>query len=108
MSTDPVAPHPPWFDPAMPSREDCVLRHMLEVRARRSPQRLLAIFEDGVRWTYAEGLAKIRTAAAALQKLGVRRGDRVLAWLPDCRGCQGRDERGALRADRVSDSSPAL
>jgi crotonobetaine/carnitine-CoA ligase len=73
---------PPWFDPSIPAREDCVLKSMLETRAARHPQRRLALFEDGSTWTYGECLADVRAAAAGLQRLGVRKGDRVLAWLP--------------------------
>lgn len=55
---------------------------MLESRAARHPHRRLALFEDGTTWTYAECLADVRAAAAGLQRLGVRKGDRVIAWLP--------------------------
>ena len=73
---------PPWFDPAVPAREDCVLKAMLDSRARRYPDRRFALFEDGSTWTYGECLADVRSAAAALQRLGVKKGDRVIAWLP--------------------------
>ena len=73
---------PPWFDPATPAREDCVLKAMLDVRAARHPERRFALFEDGSTWTYAECHADVRSAAAALQRLGVKKGDRVAAWLP--------------------------
>ncbi len=73
---------PHWFDPALPAREDCVLKAMLDTRAARHPDRRLALFEDGSEWTYAQCLADVRSAAAALQRLGVRKGDRVIAWLP--------------------------
>ncbi len=74
--------NPPWFDTALPAREDCVLKYMLDARAARHPDRRLALFEDGSSWTYAECRQQVRAAAAALQQLGVRKGDRVLAWLP--------------------------
>jgi crotonobetaine/carnitine-CoA ligase len=74
--------HPPWFDPAIPPREHCVLRAMLDERAARCPERRFALFEDGHSWTYAECRAAVREAAAGLQTLGVARGDRVIAWLP--------------------------
>ncbi len=73
---------PAWFDPAVPAREDCVLKAMLDTRAARHPERRLALFEDGTSWTYGECLAEVRAAAAGLQRLGVRKGDRVIAWLP--------------------------
>jgi crotonobetaine/carnitine-CoA ligase len=59
-----------------------VLKAMLDTRAARHPDRRLALFEDGSSWTYAECLAEVRAAAAGLQRLGVRKGDRVAAWLP--------------------------
>lgn len=74
--------NPPWFDPAIPAREDCVLKSMLDSRAARHPERRVAMFEDGSTWTYAQCRERVRGAAAALQALGVRKGDRVLAWLP--------------------------
>jgi crotonobetaine/carnitine-CoA ligase len=83
---DPAMPatghRPAWFDPTPPAREDCVLRDILDSRARRSPDRICARFEDGSTLTYAECLAQTRAVAAALRAQGVHKGDRVLAWLP--------------------------
>jgi crotonobetaine/carnitine-CoA ligase len=55
---------------------------MLDARAARHPDRRLALFEDGSSWTYGECRAEVRAAAAALQRLGVVKGDKVIAWLP--------------------------
>ncbi len=74
---------PSWFDPALPSREDCVLKAMLDSRAANYPDRRLAMFADGSEWSYAQYRSRIRKTAAALQRLGVKPGDRVLAWLPN-------------------------
>lgn len=75
--------HPPWFDAsATPAREDCVLKALLDARAARHPDRRMALFEDGSSWTWGEGRQEVRRAAAALQALGVKKGDRVIAWLP--------------------------
>jgi crotonobetaine/carnitine-CoA ligase len=80
---DPSPPfHPPWFDPRMPRREDCVLQAILDDRASRFPDRRVALFEDGTEWTWRECRDQVRAQAAALQALGVRAGDRVVAWLP--------------------------
>jgi len=76
------ARHPPWFDPALPRREDCVLKAILDERAARFPERRLALFDDGTEWTWGEARTQVRALAAALQRLGVRQGDRVIAWLP--------------------------
>jgi len=59
-----------------------VLKAMLDDRARRFPDRRFARFEDGGTWTYRECRADVRAAAAGLQRLGVGKGDRVIAWLP--------------------------
>src|SRR5947209_4710667 len=75
--------NPPWFDPRMPDREACVLRHMLDRAARLFPQRNLALFENGMRWSYAEAHALARRIAAGLRDLGIRRGDMVQVWLPN-------------------------
>ncbi len=55
---------------------------MLDVRVARHPDHRVALFEDGSSWTYAECRERVRRAAAGLQALGVRKGDRVIAWLP--------------------------
>ena len=34
---------PPWLDPAVPAREDCVLKAMLDTRAARHPERVTAL-----------------------------------------------------------------
>jgi len=73
---------PPWFDAAVPAPQDCILKTMLDERWARHPDRRFALFEDGTSWTYAQCRAEVRAAAAGLQRLGVRKGDRVLAWLP--------------------------
>ena len=77
--------HPPWFDPSLPSREDCVLSCVLATRAAATPERAYLLFEDGTRWTYGETRALARRAAAGLRSLGVRSGDKVLVWLPNGR-----------------------
>jgi crotonobetaine/carnitine-CoA ligase len=79
--------NPPWFDPAMPHRDDCVLRHMLDRAARDYPDRIVARFEDGSTWTYGEARAIARNTAAALRGLGVKRGDMVSVWLPNGMAC---------------------
>lgn len=83
MSRPQPARRPPWFDPRMPSRDDSVLKGLLDSRAAHYPDRRAALFEDGTEWTYAECRSRVRETAAALQALGVKRGDPVLAWLPN-------------------------
>ena len=83
MSIGKSTAHPPWFDPLMPRREDCVLKAILDDRAARFPERRVALFENGTEWTWSECREQVRVQAAALQALGVKPGDRVIAWLPN-------------------------
>src|SRR6056297_2335540 len=85
MSGDREEIRPPWFDPGMPDRDDCVLKGLLDSRAERCPDRRVALFENGTEWTYAECRREVRDTAAGLQALGVGRGDAVIAWLPNGR-----------------------
>ena len=80
---DKSAVRPPWFDPGMPSRDDAVIRGLLDSRAAAHPERRVALFEDGTEWSYADCRRIVRDTAAALQSLGVTKGDRILAWLPN-------------------------
>jgi len=75
--------HPPWFDPSMPTRERCVLSALLDRAYEDCPQKTFAVFDDGSKWTYAELYHRARCRAAGLQALGVKRGERVLVWLPN-------------------------
>ena len=56
-----------------------MLKAILDDRAARVPERRIALFEDGTEWTWAECRELVRAQAAALQELGVRAGDRVIA-----------------------------
>ena len=73
-----------WRDPRIPSAEDCVLRPLLDRRARETPDKVFVQFADtGATWTYAELHRHVRETAAALQGEGVRQGETVLTWLPN-------------------------
>jgi crotonobetaine/carnitine-CoA ligase len=76
------APHPPWFDPALPEREHCVLPSVLAARAKISPDRDFLLFDGGPTWTYGKAYDVARRAAAGLRRLGVATGQQVLSWLP--------------------------
>lgn len=68
----------------LPRREDCVLPAMLDKRAAEIGDKTFVLFDpDGESWTYAEARQHARTTATALARLGVQRGDTVLAWLPN-------------------------
>lgn len=72
-----------WADPRVPAPDRCVLRPLLERRARETPDKVYARFADGREWTYAQVLDATRRTAAGLQSLGVSQGDHVLSWLPN-------------------------
>jgi crotonobetaine/carnitine-CoA ligase len=75
--TDPGTPR------GLPPRDECVLPAMLDKRAAEIGDKTLVLFDPGGEsWTYAETRRQARRAAAALHRLGVRRGDPVLVWLP--------------------------
>lgn len=67
----------------MPAVEDCVIGPMLERRARETPDKVFAVFEDGETWTYAEALDLVRLTAGGLRDLGVKQGDYVNVWMPN-------------------------
>jgi len=72
-----------WHDKRVPASEDCVLREVLERRAAQTPDKIFAIFADGMRWTYRQTLQIARQAALGFQRLGVQQGENVLSWLPN-------------------------
>jgi crotonobetaine/carnitine-CoA ligase len=69
----------------MPDRQACVLGPLLDHWAETAPQRVFAIFEDGVQWTWQQAREEVRGAAQALQALGVTAGQAVISWLPNGR-----------------------
>ena len=75
--------HPPWFDPKMPDRSRCVLSPMLARAAALRPHRCFALFDNGEHLSYAQLDQRVRERAAALQELGLQRGQRLLVWLPN-------------------------
>jgi fatty-acyl-CoA synthase len=54
------------------------------VAATRGSQEALIVPEQGVRWTYAEMLGRSDAFAAGLLSLGLKPGDRVGIWAPNC------------------------
>ncbi|WP_052134559.1 AMP-binding protein [Sphingomonas sp. 37zxx] len=72
-----------WVTAHVPHAAECVLRDMLEQRARDTPDKPYVRFEDGSSWTYGETLTAARQAAAGLAALGVTAGDVVFLWLPN-------------------------
>ena len=70
-------------DPRVPTREQCVLRNVLETWSRDQPDRVYATFYKGRTVTYREMETMAKRAAAGLAKLGVKQGDTVVVWLPN-------------------------
>lgn len=66
-----------------PTREEYVVRDLIDQRAKNEPDKVFAIFADEEEWTYADLRRQTLEAASGLQKLGVKQGDYVLAWLPN-------------------------
>ena len=70
-------------DPRMPKPDSCVLRDVLDRRAKETPDRCFVSFANCASWTYSDMRIQTRRAAAALQKLGVCQDDKVLLWMPN-------------------------
>ena len=70
-------------DPRVPSREDCVLRYVLEKHAQNHPDRAYIRLADGASISYRKFRDSVERAAAGLAALGVRQGDFVNAWMPN-------------------------
>lgn len=64
-------------------RSRVVLRYILEKHAEHIPEKECIVFEDGEKWTYKKALAEAYRSANALSQLGIKRGDRVMIFLPN-------------------------
>src|SRR6267378_489358 len=60
-----------------------LLHHFLEETAARLPGKVALVCEEGAH-TYAEVNGRAEGFAAALASRGVRRGDRVAIFMPNC------------------------
>lgn len=69
-------------DPRFPERERVVVPDLLRRHAASTPAKTFAVFPDD-EWTYARTAQEAWSAAQALRRLGVQRGDFVGAWLPN-------------------------
>ena len=63
-----------------PDPEACVVRALIDRRARETPDQVFVLFEDGQGWTYGELRRRVTAWAAGLQALGVAQGEFVLSW----------------------------
>jgi len=62
----------------------CITRELLERNARLWPTLVVLRFDSGEEFSCAELLQEVRCRAAALQLLGVKQGEYVFSWLPNC------------------------
>lgn len=67
----------------LPHRSKCVVPHILERRARETPDKVFVDFGNGETWTLAETRRRTLEVASGLRRLGVKAGGRVLCWAPD-------------------------
>ncbi|WP_309629243.1 AMP-binding protein [Brevundimonas sp.] len=73
----------PWFEPAPPTAEDCVIPRLIDRWAAETPDTVFIRFETGETWTWAETRRRALSTAAALQARGVKGGDIVAACAPN-------------------------
>ncbi|WP_114226892.1 MULTISPECIES: AMP-binding protein [Sphingomonas] len=74
-----------FADPRIPNRDECVLRYLLDRHAAERPYKTHVVFEDGEEWSFAEVRRRVIAKAVGLQRLGVKRGERLAVWLPNGR-----------------------
>ena len=77
----------PAVDPDVPSRDDCVVRSLLDRWAAATPDKPFAVFWNGPTLSYADMHRRTRGVAAGLAEAGVRQGDTVIVWLPNSEVC---------------------
>ena len=77
--------HPVWFDPRPMKAEAAVIPRILQRWANERPDAPCVQFDDGTLWSFAQTSREAQNGAAALEALGVKRGDVVLVWLPNNR-----------------------
>ena len=74
---------PPWFEPRLPTAEECSPPCVLAERASRDPQGIFVVLEDGSAWSNQDMLDRVRETARRLQTIGLVSGERLLLWLPN-------------------------
>jgi len=72
---------------AVPPREVCVTRHLVERNAAQHGDRPFLVFPEAPALTWRAAHARIVEMAAGLARLGVKQGEHVLAWLPTGQDC---------------------
>ncbi len=71
------------FDKRIPDAQACVLPYILARRADVEPDSICAVFEDGKKWTNADAFHIASKIGSGLRRAGVKRGDKVLVWMPN-------------------------
>lgn len=71
------------FDKRIPDAQECVLPYILARRAGVEPDNICAVFEDGKKWTNADAFHIASKIGSGLRRAGVKRGDKVLVWMPN-------------------------
>jgi crotonobetaine/carnitine-CoA ligase len=66
-----------------PTRAEAVLPDLLERHATESPDRVLAVFDDGDEWSYGATATRTWQLANGLIELGLRQDEPVLSCLPN-------------------------
>jgi len=72
---------------AVPARDVCVARYLVERNAALYGERPFLVFADGRVLSWRDAGARIVQVAAGLARLGVRQGEHVLSWLPTGEDC---------------------
>jgi crotonobetaine/carnitine-CoA ligase len=67
----------------VPTREEAVLRYVLERRAAEHRERPFLRLPDGSKVSYGEFRDSVERLAAGLASIGVKQGDTVAVWLPN-------------------------
>jgi carnitine-CoA ligase len=74
---------PSFSDHRIPSRDECVLRYLMDRYALEKPDDTFIVFENGDSLNYAQIRDEVVNKAAGIQQLGVKQGDHVAVWLPN-------------------------
>ncbi|WP_281017747.1 MULTISPECIES: AMP-binding protein [unclassified Minwuia] len=83
IKVETLPPSPETTDPRIPSRDQVVVRDLVERWNREAPEKVFAVLDDGSTWTYAELRDLVIQTALGLQQQGVKQGDHVIVWLPN-------------------------
>lgn len=67
----------------VPSRDESVLRYLLDRRAEELPDQVYVKSPDGAEITFRQMREQVIRTAVGLAKLGVRQGDAVVVWMPN-------------------------